>query len=177
MTIAHKTKSKISKIFKKYGHDLYILDANNKVIASYGTLTNSKFKRNVKTCRPKNLCATDVEQLLLLNLRVAKKQLIRMSCVFCGEKAVMHHVKHVRKTLQKKKPGSFNDYLEVRRLTNPKTIPACDYHYKLIHDGKYDGMSLKTVFKNFRKEGIGFNKKKAEALIKKVSVVSEKTEN
>jgi len=177
MTIAHKTKSKVPKVFKKYGPDLCITDADNKAIASYGTLTNSNLKRNVRTYRPKNFCATDVEQLLLTNLRVAKKQLIRMPCVFCGKKAVMHHVKHVRKTLQKKKRGSFNYYLEVMRLTNRKTIPVCDYHHKLIHDGKYEGVSLKTVFKNFRKEGIGFNKKKAEALIKKASLVSDKTEN
>jgi hypothetical protein len=99
-----------------------------------------------------------------------------MPCVFCGKNAVMHHIKHVRKTLQTKKPGSFNYYLEVMRLTNRKTIPVCDYHHKLIHDGRYDGVSLKTVFNNFRKEGIGFNKKKAEALVKKASLVSDKTE-
>ena len=74
MTVAHKTKSKVPKVFKKYGYDLCITDADNKAIASYGTLTNSNFKRNVKTYRPKNICATDVEQILLSNLRVAKKQ-------------------------------------------------------------------------------------------------------
>lgn len=82
-----------------------------------------------------------------------------MLCVFCGEKAVMHHVRHVRKVPQKKKPGSFNYYLEVMRLTNRKTIFVCNHHHKLIHAGKYDEVSLKTVFNNFRKEGIGFNKK------------------
>lgn len=79
--------------------------------------------------------------------------------------------------LFKKKPGSFNYYLKVMCLTNRKTIPVCDYQHKLIHDDKYDGVSLKTVFKNFRKESIGFNKKKAEALIKKASLVSDKTKN
>lgn len=176
MTIAHKTKSKVPKVFKKYGLDLRITDAGNKIIASYGTLTNASFKRNIRNYKPESFCATDVEQLLLSNLRISKKQLIRMPCVFCGEKAVMHHIKHVRKVLQKKKPGSFNYYLEVMRLINRKTIPVCDHHHKLIHDGKYDGVSLKNVFKNFRKEGIGFNKKKAEALIKKASLVSDKTE-
>lgn len=85
----------------------------------------------------------------------------------------MHHIKHVRKILQKKKPDSYNYYLEVMRLTNRKTIPVCFYHHNLIHSGKYDGVSLKIVFENFRNEGIGFDKKKANALIKKASLISD----
>ena len=79
----------------------------------------------------------------------------------------------MRKALQKKKPGNYNYYLEVMRLTNRKTIPVCSHHHNLIHSGKYDGVSLKTVFNNFKKEGIGFDKKKAEALIKKASLSSD----
>jgi len=45
MTIAHKTKSKITKVFKKYGDKLLIRDSNNKLIASFGILTNSTFKK------------------------------------------------------------------------------------------------------------------------------------
>jgi len=120
---------------------------------------------------------TDVEQLLLANLRIAKKQIIRLPCFICGEQnTVMHHIKHVRTALQKKQTGSYNYYLEVMRLTNRKTIPVCHYHHKLIHSGKYDGVSLKNVFNNFKEEGIGFNKKKAEALIKKASLVSDNSE-
>ena len=79
--------------------------------------------------------------------RIAKKQIVRLPCVICGEQnTVMHHVKHVRKVLQKKNPNSFNYYLEVMRLTNRKTIPVCPYHHKLIHSGKYDGVSLKNTF-------------------------------
>jgi len=59
------------------------------------------------------------------------------------------------------------------RLTNRKTIPVCIYHYVLIHAGKDNGVSLKTVFENFKKQGIGFNKKKAEKLIKKAFLISD----
>jgi len=47
MTIGHKTKSKITKIFKKYGNNLTITDKNNKSIATFGSLSNSAFKKNV----------------------------------------------------------------------------------------------------------------------------------
>lgn len=177
MTIAHKTKSKVPKVFKKYGPNLSITNQHNKVISNFGVLTNAKFKRNIKEYVKSNLCVADVEQLLLSNLRIAKKQIISLPCVICGEQnTVMHHIKHVRKVLQKKQPGSFNYYLEAMRLVNRKTIPVCPYHHKLIHSGKYDGVSLKTVFKNVKNEGIGFNKKKAEALVKKASLISDNSE-
>jgi len=177
MTIAHKTKSKVPKVFKKYGPSLSITNQHNKVIGKFDVLTNAKFKRDPKGYGTSNLCVADVEQLLLANLRIAKKQIIRLPCVICGEQnTVMHHVKHVRKVLQKKQPNIFNYYLEVMRLVNRKTIPVCQYHHKLIHSGKYDGVSLKNIFKNFKNEGIGFNKNKAEALIKTASLCSDNSE-
>jgi len=48
MTIAHKTKSKVPKVFKKYGPNLGITNDKNKVIAYFGILTNAIFKRNIK---------------------------------------------------------------------------------------------------------------------------------
>ena len=174
MTISHKTKSKVSKVFNKYGLNLSVKNEYGKEIAKFGTLSNSQFKRNIKNYVSSNLSVINVEQLLLINLRIAKKQIIRQPCIICGEpNAVMHHIKHVRKILQKKKPDSYNYYLEVMRLTNRKTIPVCFYHHNLIHSGKYDGVSLKIVFENFRNEGIGFDKKKANALIKKASLISD----
>ena len=57
---------------------------------------------------------TDIEQLLLANLRIAKKQIIRLPCFICGEQnAVMHHIKHVRKALQKKQNDSLEDMADV----------------------------------------------------------------
>lgn len=169
MTIAHKTKSKVPKIFKKYGPELTIRDHNNKTIASYGLLSNSKFKKNVKSSHVSFSDITSVEQLLLANLKVAKQHLIKWPCVICGEPAEMHHVKHVRKTLSKKKSGTYDFYLEAMRLVNRKTLPVCKFHHGLIHAGKYDGESLKSLFNSFKENGVGFNKAKAEALIMKAS--------
>lgn len=165
MTIAHKTKSKVPKVFKKYGENLTIRDGENKVIAEYGSVSNKTFKNSVKKY-PATL-PLDTEVLLRENLRVAKQHLITWPCVICGNKAEMHHVKHVRKVLSKKEPGSFNAYLEAMRLVNRKTLPVCKYHHQMIHKGEYDGESLSNLFKSFRANGVGFNKKKASELIEK----------
>nr|QUS63590.1 rt-like putative protein [Haslea silbo] len=169
MTIAHKTKSKVPKVFKKYGPELSVRDGDNNVITSYGLLSNSKFKKNVKNSHITFSDVTDIEQLLLANLKVAKKHLIKWRCVICGDHAEMHHIKHIRKTLAKKKSGTYDFYLEAMRLVNRKTLPVCKFHHDLIHAGKYDGESLNNLFATFKKNGIVFNKAKAKALITKAS--------
>lgn len=74
MTIAHKIKSKVPKIFKKYGPTLKITDQNNNTIAHYGKLTNSNFKKSVNINKPyKRL---DVSKLLKQHLKIARKALI-----------------------------------------------------------------------------------------------------
>ena len=73
MTIAHKTKSKVTKIFKKYGFSLCVTNEHNKKIAEFELLTNAKFKRNVNSNVLSSLYVTNIEQLLLANLRIAKK--------------------------------------------------------------------------------------------------------
>lgn len=168
MTIAHKTKSEVPKVFKKYGNELRITDGDNKIIAKFDVLTNSDFKKKIN--KSSYYFPPDVDQLLMENLKIAKQHLIKWPCVICGNiSAEMHHIKHVRKALSNKKSGSFNAYLEVMRLVNRKTLPVCHHHHKMIHKGVYDGKSLKSIFESFKEHGISFNKKKANALIKKVT--------
>jgi hypothetical protein len=61
------------------------------------------------------------------------------------------------------------------RLVNRKTLPVCKYYHNLIHASKYDKDSLSNLFDSFKKNGIGFNKNKAKALVSKAST-SEKSE-
>ena len=173
MTIAHKTKSKVTKVFKKYGADLTITDQKNKIIAKYGTLSNKEFKKGVGS---NYHLAPDVEALLLENLRLAKQHLIKWPCVICGttDNVVMHHIVHVRKRLSKKNPGSFDAYLEAMRLVNRKTLPVCKTHHDEIHSGKYDGESLSKLFESFKRNGVGFDKYKAETIVKKAEAQKTK---
>lgn len=165
MTIAHKTKSKVPKVFKKYGKTLTIRDGEDKVTAHFSLLTNKQFKKSVKfnsATLPPN-----VEVLLKENLKIASKHLIKWPCVICGDpNAEMHHVKHIRKSLRKKNPKSFDAYLEAMRIVNRKTLPVCKEHHNMIHSGVYSGESLSTLFDKFKSNGVGFNKKKARDLVK-----------
>lgn len=72
MTIAHKTKSKISKVLKKYGLNLIIQDKNNKNIAEWSILSNASFKRNVCNYNSENLVAIDQKQFLFSSLHVTQ---------------------------------------------------------------------------------------------------------
>lgn len=44
MTIAHKTKTKVPEVFKKYGKELTILNSHNQIVATYGFLANRPFR-------------------------------------------------------------------------------------------------------------------------------------
>jgi hypothetical protein len=88
----------------------------------------------------------------------------------------MHHVKHVKKTLRKKVPGSFNAYLEAMRIVNRKTLPVCRKNHLQIHKGEYDAVSLKQLFETFKERGIGFKRYKADSIIKKTESLTLQTE-
>jgi len=45
MTIAHKYKSSVPKVFKKYGDSLAITNAEGQIIAEYGNLSNAMFAK------------------------------------------------------------------------------------------------------------------------------------
>jgi len=68
MTIAHKTKSKITKVFKKYSSKLIITNGSNKVIVSFGVLSNANFKKKVWQFYFPFYNVTNIEQLLSANL-------------------------------------------------------------------------------------------------------------
>jgi len=80
----------------------------------------------------------------------------------------MHHLKHVKKVLSNKVPQSYNAYLEAMRIVNRKTLLVCKEHHQMIHNGTYDGTSLKNLLKSFKNNGIGFSKSKANQLLNKV---------
>jgi hypothetical protein len=173
MTIAHKTKSKVPKVFAKFGNNLEVTDEKGKIITSFGSLSNAAIKRKFQSDFLNNEVRPSVENLLFKHLKLAKIHFIHWPCVICGKPAEMHHIKHVRKVLKKKNPKAFNAYLEAMRLVNRKTLPVCREHHLEIHSGKYDGTSLKKLFKTFESKGVGFNKLKAKLLIDKASGKTE----
>jgi hypothetical protein len=81
--------------------------------------------------------------------RIARSSLGR-PCIICDsdESPVkMHHVKHVRK--QGVRYGGFHHQMA---LLNRKQVPLCQSCHKKVHAGLYDGSSLATLRKQFRKK-------------------------
>ena len=66
-------------------------------------------------------------------------------CLISGTTAniEMHHVKHIRKS-NKKAQG----FTKLMSKLNRKQIPVCSNCHVQIHNGKYDGISLKDLYLN-----------------------------
>jgi len=173
MTIAHKTKSKVPKVFAKYGNELEVTNAKGKVISFYGSLSNAAIKRKSVDDFTNNDAVPSIENLLSKHLKLAKIHLIHWPCVICGKPGEIHHIKHVRQVLKKKYSKSFNMYLEAMRLVNRKTLPVCREHYLQIHSGDYDGVFLNKLFATFKSKGVGFNELNAKSLVEKSSGKTE----
>jgi len=53
----------------------------------------------------------------------------------------MHHIRHIRKMDERHETG----FIRVMIALNRKQIPVCARCHRLIHNGQYDGMSLKDL--------------------------------
>lgn len=60
----------------------------------------------------------------------------------------MHHVKHIRKS-----NVTATGFTKIMSQLNRKQIPVCKPCHNLIHQGKYNGISLTDLYKK-QKKGI-----------------------
>jgi len=75
MTLAQKLKSKVPKIFKKYGDSITIKSEKGSVLASFGKYDGKPF-RKARFERTQTVLYKDVNQLLFNNLKIAKMHMI-----------------------------------------------------------------------------------------------------
>jgi hypothetical protein len=68
MTIAHKTKSKVPKVFKKYGSNLALISDKGRVVARYGSSNIKTFSKQ-RFDRLTVVNGKNVKQLLLANIK------------------------------------------------------------------------------------------------------------
>jgi retron-type reverse transcriptase len=169
MTIAHKTKSKISKVFAKYGNELSVIDVEGKITISYGSLSNAIIKRKSTNNFFNYDGVLSVENLFFKHLKLGKVQVTHKPCVICGKPAEMHYIKHVIQVLKKKSFTIFNVYFKIMRFVNRKTILICKEHHLQICNGNYDKVFLKKLFEILKSKSIGFNELKIKRLIEKSS--------
>jgi retron-type reverse transcriptase len=168
MTIAHKTKSSVRKVFAKYGESLSIRSGEGRVLASWKKISGrDSLGGGLLNCPgPEVLGAKGLEQLLAQHLRLARQSWVLLPCAICGHpNTEMHHVRSVAKVLCSTKPGSLNYYLEAMRMANRKTVPLCREHHLQVHRGAYDGPSLRALVGFFSDQGACVDPRQTEALL------------
>jgi group II intron reverse transcriptase/maturase len=132
-TLAHKEKSTMYKIFRKYGKDLTYIKPNGKPVHFFNQPLKQVKKAKASTHNP------DLRRDWYP--RRTRTRLLD-DCAICGSdyKVEMHHLRHIRKRGQYLQ--GFDLYMAA---INRKQIPVCLQCHRDIHRGKYDGRSLKSI--------------------------------
>ena len=133
-TLARKFRLRSrNKVFKTFGYSLKTCEEPR--ISFY---TEPHYKRLKKW--PKHITATNPFEFL--NWRLRTQFHFWEPCLICGttENIEMHHVKHIRKSNQKAQ-----GFTQLMSRLNRKQIPVCKNCHVQIHNGKYDGISLKEL--------------------------------
>jgi hypothetical protein len=132
-TLAHKEKSSVSKVFRKYGKNLNFVKPNGRFIHF--------FNQPMKQVKKATNTEPNVDTLPNWGPKWTQSRLLD-NCAICDspENVEMHHVRHIRKHGEALK--GFNLYLAA---INRKQIPVCHPCHRDIHTGKYDGSSLAEI--------------------------------
>jgi group II intron reverse transcriptase/maturase len=143
-TLAGKRKSKIAKVIS--GGEIKIRTwrkGKEKEIAFY--------QNHEWTSRRDGFTESAKVDIVQMNLRMRTRSKLGMPCCICGDADVvhLHHVRHIRKMDEKHEKG----FIRVMIALNRKQIPVCVRCHRLIHNGQYDGMSLKDLAYDPRRRG------------------------
>ena len=132
-TLAHKERSSVSKVFRKYGKDLTYQKPNGKRVAL--------FNQPLEQVKKAKATPPSVDQLPSWGPRRTQTRLMD-HCAICHrpERVEMHHVRHIRK--RGETVTGFSLYMAAM---NRKQIPVCHQCHRDIHNGKYDGASLAEI--------------------------------
>ena len=132
-TLAHKERSTLAKVFRKYGKPITFMKPNGRTVQFFNEPLIQVKKAKVKT--------VDVDAGSLWGPWRTQTRLLE-DCAICGspDRVEMHHVRHIRKRGQAVR--GFTLYLAA---INRKQLPVCHPCHREIHQGKYDGMSLASM--------------------------------
>ena len=154
-TLAHKGKTRKRQIIKKYevGRVLsfkYGINRQKEItIRKYGG-----YNRDVKAFQIKKVI-DDGDPIPKTKFVSTTALWIRIGiCGLCGNKGSteMHHVKHIRRRGRK-----YEGFDRVLRAINRKQVPLCHSCHRKIHNGQYDGISVKDAANQFYRN-LGFSK-------------------
>jgi group II intron reverse transcriptase/maturase len=137
-TLAHKERSSVSKVFRKYGKDITFVKPNGRKVCF--------FNQPLKQVKKAKGSAANLDMLPTWGPRRTRTRLLD-DCAICGsqEQVVMHHVRHIRKRGENVR--GFTLYMAA---INRKQVPVCRKCHREIHNGKYDGASLSSILKQIQ---------------------------
>lgn len=143
-TLAHKYRRSMRQIFRKHGRNLrfqWQLPSGEWKFASFAENTDWTVKTDAFQVHLAN------PDLLGWHARLRTRSKLGFPCLICGTpKGVeMHHVRHLRK-MGIRKPTGFH---AVMNALNRKQIPVCKGCHQKIHNGEYDGISLRDLAYDF----------------------------
>lgn len=136
MTLAHRHRSSSTKIFKKHGKRLEILDQTGKTpeITAY-----FPYRTRWKVTDRKWLVTQEFRDPFTIYANRISRSSLNKPCCICNTmaKVEMHHVKHVRK-----KGKRYKGFQSDMALLNRKQVPLCRNCHMAVHRGDYDGVRL-----------------------------------
>jgi group II intron reverse transcriptase/maturase len=137
-TLAHKERSSVSKVFRKYGKNITFVKPNGRKV--------SFFNQPLKQVKKAKGSAATLDMLPTWGPRRTRTRLLD-DCAICGsqEQVEMHHVRHIRKRGEKVR--GFTLYMAA---INRKQVPVCRKCHREIHNGKYDGANLSSILKQIQ---------------------------
>lgn len=138
-TLAHKYRTSMKHQFQTRGKSLQVrkeVNGETRTIAywesslrktSHGFITNPR----------------DPEAVFTQYRKITRSKLGAICCICGGNEHIqMHHVKHLRKGAKTIVKGFDRLLAQINR----KQIPVCGPCHRSIHNGKYDGISLKDLY-------------------------------
>lgn len=159
-TLAQKRNCSLRAIFKKYGNNITI-NYNEKIdrMDTEGNMITQERKKTVQLLKWDHIKNIVFETLVNVRKKQKEKQSISTidraideicnvrinwrtkykltkHCAICGSQ---DHVRHVR-------IGKITGFLQIMKQLNRKQIPCCRSCHRRIHNGQYDGMSLKDLY-------------------------------
>jgi group II intron reverse transcriptase/maturase len=142
-TLAQKARITMAKVFQTYGKPITVTKPNGRTIRF--------FSEPLKQVKKAKTTTAEVDALPIWGPRRTQTRL-GDPCAICGNphQVEMHHVRHIRKRGQALR--GFALYLAA---INRKQLPVCHACHRDIHQGRYDGASLKAIVQRLQTRNTG----------------------
>ena len=148
-TLGAKHRLSLRRVFAKYGKPIKVtvsdgetkkktifFDKPKTLKAEY---LNEKYARTTRYGKAIAYSALDPIEPLIF--KIGETNILDSPCKICGssDDIEIHHLKHLKDTKDK------STLIKVMSAMRRKTIPLCRSCHVKVHNGKYDGLSLKEI--------------------------------